>query len=251
VVTTAKSHGVYNVLDECYVPATPKAEQLLRAQSQFLYKVFESTVKLSQGRLIIRQHEDEADGRAVWLALNATYAGGVAAELLSSKLESELVTMRLNANWNKTIQSYLTMWEHKVQDLVAVRNIAPRDIDRYTWLKATLSTHSGMANVISMFESNKGMYSLLQTMGAPGSVATRVDVPFDHFYAYLMDEAVKLDKANGDSKRNVRKGNKADHKGKPKGGNGNDSKDKSKQTLWLPPEKWAKMSKEEKQVKTQ
>jgi len=140
------------------------------------------------------------------------------------------------------------MWEHKVQDLVAVRNTAPRDIDRYTWLKATLSTHSSMANVISMFESNKGMYSLLQTMGAPGSVATRVDVPFDHFYAYLMDEAVKLDKANGDSKRNVRKGNKADQKGKPKGGNGNDSKDKSKQTWWLPPEKWAKMSKEEKQA---
>jgi hypothetical protein len=49
VVTTAKAHGVYNVLDESYVPATPKAEQLLTAQSQFLYKVFESTVKLSQG----------------------------------------------------------------------------------------------------------------------------------------------------------------------------------------------------------
>ena len=57
VITTAPSHGVFNVLDETYKPTTEEANQLLKLQSQFLYKVFESTVKLSQGRLIIRQHE--------------------------------------------------------------------------------------------------------------------------------------------------------------------------------------------------
>jgi hypothetical protein len=85
-------------------------------------------VKLSQGRLIIRQHEETADGRAVWEALNKTYAGGVAAELLCARLESELVTMRLDSRWTKTLQAFLINWENKVQDLITVRAEAPRDI---------------------------------------------------------------------------------------------------------------------------
>jgi hypothetical protein len=52
------------------------------------------------------------------------------------------------------MQAFLTMWENKVQDLVMVRAQAPKDIDRYTWLKSSLSTHPGMQVVISMFESN-------------------------------------------------------------------------------------------------
>ena len=239
VITTARSHGIYNVLDAKYTPETSEAKELLKLQSQFLYKVFESTVKLSQGRLIIRQHEDDADGRAVWIALNKTYAGGVAAELLCTKLETELVTLRLNNTWNKTIQAFLTMWENKVQDLVMVRAQEPKDIDRYTWLKASLSTHSGMQAVISMFESNRGMYALMQSMGSTDD-STAMVVPFDHFFVYLMDEATKLDKANADSKKGgPRQVKKTEQKGKGK----DDKKGKPKtDKWWVEPDKWNKMS---------
>ncbi len=160
-----------------------------------MFKVFDSTVKLSQGRLILRQHEKKADGRDVWQELHKTYAQGVAAELLCAQLESELVTLHLLPSWNKTLTAFLTMWANKVTDLVMVRDQAPKDIDRYTWLKTSLSTHPGMQGVVSMFESNRGMYSLLKSMGSLGG-DNSVQVPFDHFYSFLMDEATKMDKAN-------------------------------------------------------
>jgi hypothetical protein len=237
VMTTARSHGVYNVLDEKYTPPTGEDETLLNLQGQFMYKVFESTVKLSQGRLIIRQHEEKADGRAVWVALNKTYAGGVAAELLCSKLETELVTLRLTSSWNKTMQAFLTMWENKVQDLVMVRAQAPKDIDRYTWLKSSLSTHPGMQAVISMFESNRGMYSLMKSMRSSDDTSP-MDVPFDHFFAFLMDEATKLDKASADSKKGTRQAKKINQRGKK----GDERNQPKHDKWWIDSDKWSKMT---------
>ena len=120
VITTAHAQGVYDVLDDTVNPSTPAGQELLKLQGDFMYKVFNSTVKLAQGKWILHQHAVGSDGRAVWVALNQTYANGVAGELLSSQIEGQLITMRLYPSWNKTLQAYLTLWESKITDLMVV-----------------------------------------------------------------------------------------------------------------------------------
>ena len=59
VETTADIHGTSNVLDGAFIPnpTDPQAVELFTAQKQFMYTVWESTLKTDMGMSIVRLHE--------------------------------------------------------------------------------------------------------------------------------------------------------------------------------------------------
>ena len=124
VESTARAHGVQEVLDLTYTPATPEDAELFKVKLQFMYNVFETTVLVSQARLIVRKHFEDGNAQAVWRDLTTAFAEGIAADLAAQQVNEDLITMRLDAKWTTTKEKFLTAFENKVLDLIGLRDLS-------------------------------------------------------------------------------------------------------------------------------
>ena len=74
------------------------------------------------------------DAQGLYASLKQEYETGIAADIAVEAARSELMTMKLDDHWNKSYESFLDEWDHKVMDLENMLNDNISDIDKRNWL---------------------------------------------------------------------------------------------------------------------
>ena len=113
---TAHHHDLYNVIDHTYTPNTPEEQELLKQQSIFLYTVFIQTLKTEQGKMIVREHENDHDGREVYKKLVAHYSSSTTAQLTASDTLKYITNTKLGSGeWKGNTESFILYWKNQVR----------------------------------------------------------------------------------------------------------------------------------------
>jgi hypothetical protein len=60
-----RAQDVAEVLDEMYVPTSPKDIALFTKKQEFIYAVFEHTLQMDQGKAFIHQYEQDFDAQKI------------------------------------------------------------------------------------------------------------------------------------------------------------------------------------------
>jgi hypothetical protein len=172
----------------------------------------------------------------LYTKLVEAYEGGMPATLRQDKIEEEILKLRLTSTWTRSLEAFLTGFEHKLLDLESVTQIPIPDKNKRKGLISAIRTHEELYHAV---------YTTLIV-----EKKEKHDMSYDDFYAMVLDHAMVLDQNNKDKtgSKQQRKANKTEQK---KHSPNKDSKgqkgNKDKDTAWVDPEKWKKMTKEQKQ----
>ena len=156
VESTAHTHGTFNVLDPTYVPnpADVDAVALFRAEKNFMYTVFEKTLKTDKGASLVRQFEVDRDAQGIWRDLLAHQLTSTAGTLHKEKILAHLTTHRLSSSqWKGTMTSYIHHWKDQLRQYEALVHPAHPfdDAMKRTLLQSSLSMIPELDSVKSAF----------------------------------------------------------------------------------------------------
>jgi len=90
--------------------------------------------------------------------------------------------LRLTSSWNKPIESFFNLFEHKLLDLEAVSDATIDSETKRKWLTSAIRGHEQMYQAASMSKV------VMQTNGA-----TTAKFTYDDYYALLLSHAQVLD----------------------------------------------------------
>ena len=113
------------------------------------------------------------------------FAKGQAGALRADQLETELNTLKLDRNWNKTVTKFLVHQGELVQQLASYRPAAVTEAKRYHWLKSAVATHNAMNQEIGLFLSFKRMLRKQDL--------TVIEEDYDNLYTHLTNCALSID----------------------------------------------------------
>jgi Reverse transcriptase (RNA-dependent DNA polymerase) len=112
----AATHHIFNVFDEAYTPTNDAQQMLWREQQQFIYTVFNETLKTDVGKDLLKEHEPTYDARAIWLALIEDAKTSTKGKLMASDILGWIVSYKYSPNvWKGTAHSFLLHWEGKLR----------------------------------------------------------------------------------------------------------------------------------------
>ena len=246
----AAIHALDDVLNPTYsLPTTEPALGQFHLKKTFMYTVFTNCLQTAKSRVILRSFEKTRDGHEVYKALCLAYANGTAATLSSESLETEIRSMKVDNNWTKPYETFLHLWSSKIQDLELIRDETVPDDDKRRWLTNALKGHSQLYAGITTAKSVE------QTIrGVTGTA----HLPWDRFYALVLDQAQILDSlspqkkvqrahnANTTPKHTGRRGKQYSNPSTHHSSTSNPpNSNNSNSNLPIPREKWLKMSAEE------
>ena len=80
-ISTAKMHGLHNVLDESFTPTTEQFD-LFESQNLFFYNVLEQKLGTTKSKVHLYTYEECSDGQKVFAALRKAYKDGMTGNLL-------------------------------------------------------------------------------------------------------------------------------------------------------------------------
>lgn len=106
VISTAQTHETGIVLtDYNPIKGSNNAEKFDK-QKLFMYNVFVNTVHTLKGQQVVRRHETEMDGQAVWHDLKEYYMNSIQAQLNSRDIYTAIVTSRFGGNGKSAAKFY-------------------------------------------------------------------------------------------------------------------------------------------------
>ena len=125
--STATSQGLELALDPSYVPATTDEIAVFAQIKKFVHAVLTNCVKETTGVSIVRNYSirntpDEGDGQKLYAELCNKFGSGIVAYNTRTTLEEDLMSMRLNKDYNKPICTFLASFQNRIQDLWEVRD---------------------------------------------------------------------------------------------------------------------------------
>ena len=97
-------------------PAIPFAQELFNQRSLYMYTVFSRHIKTSQGITIVRAHAQRCNGQAVWQALHARYINSQSAQLVVSKLRTEISSARLSPAYPGKYEHFVDKFARMIAD---------------------------------------------------------------------------------------------------------------------------------------
>jgi hypothetical protein len=163
----------------------------------------------------------------------------VSAELRQEKIRQDIQEFRLDSKWSRTLESFLTSFEHKLLDLESVTQEYVSSEDKLKWLTAAIREHEQLYQAATMSKI------VQQTTGKTSSMT------YDDFYNMILAHAQVLDQNSKDKANRRRKANAANitKKGGVKSKKEAKTKagDKTPENGWVDTEKWKKMSSESRQ----
>ena len=236
----ARTHGVENVLDPVYVPISPSDIALFTEHQKFMYSVFEQKLKTAKSMKYVRRHRDTFDSQALYIELLHTYEEGVTQDINIDSIEREIHNFRLTEAWSGTLESFFTRFEHKILDLEEISKTEVNDKEKRKWLDNAIRGHTDLQGAITTSRV------VQQTLSGK-------ELTYDQYWDIILSHAKVLDEQNkkstaGRKAKQAKTDKKKDNK--PKGRQAktaNTSTDKPNSN-WVPPEKWAKMTPEQKKA---
>ena len=70
------------------------------------------------------------------------YQQGTIADLSAEVLEIELLNFKLDDKWNKSLEHFFDMWNHKVMDLEQLKDTVIDDSTKSQWLTSAICGHA-------------------------------------------------------------------------------------------------------------
>jgi hypothetical protein len=269
VLGTAFDHKCENVLSETYVPdpSDPEECELFDRQRRFLYAVFTKVVTEPTAVEIVRRYSDVSksnfgDAQAIFTELCDHFEGGALASVTASSLETQLTLTRLNKGWNKTVTAFVNKVEKMIQDHRDLTNGVHGDTYYIEKLNATFEEHKDMSDFIQSLESQAklierrvGSTLKAQTYESQLFEVKEMATTLDHRYSKQQstrraNEASSKTASNSNSDRRGGRGNGGRGRGGRgsgggRGNGGSSRKDNRAGPAYVPPDKWAGMSPEE------
>ena len=138
-VAIATSQGLEDVLDPTFAlgtTATSADFDLWNAKQKHAYAILSSCLLESGSQQIVRRYSNKDDlttfGHAqhLYRDLIAHFQDGVAASTSLDTLEREISGLRLDKKWNKTLEAFLLLADHKLRDH---QGLADRTVFPDTW----------------------------------------------------------------------------------------------------------------------
>ncbi len=208
-------------------------------QQNFAYSIFERCLKTAKSIKFVREFENNRNAQLLYSKLHVAYEGGVSAELRQEKIRQDIQEFRLDSKWSRTLESFLTSFEHKLLDLESVTLEPVSSEDKLKWLTAAIREHEQLYQAATMSKI------VQQTSGKTSSMT------YDDFYSMILAHAQVLDQNSKDKASRRRKANAAKTIRKGDDKSKKDSKlksgDKTAENGWVDSEKWKKMSPESRQ----
>ena len=238
-VAVAATHALTDVIDPNYTP-TKEEERDFEAKNTFLFSVFTNVLITNKAKVCLRPYEGDRNGQLVYCALVSSYSDGTAATLSAESLEMVIRNMKLDTTWNKSVETFLHMWSTRLHDLESVRDGLISDLDKRRWLVNSVKTHSHMSQAINTALSVE-QYSQRITLGSKMS--------WEQFFNLLLEQALIYDSTHPPGKRQL----KANSQQQSRNGNNNNNRNNQRRNPrrtypnYISPDKWHKMSREEKQ----
>ena len=258
-------HGLDKVFDSNYIPSNDDDKALFKMQQDFAFSVLTTHVLESRGLLIVRKYSEfdknpelYGDAQKIYAELVAEYQEGTTAFLTADALEQSILTFTLDSKWNKGVVTFLTSFRHKLMDYDNVLSSAMDDKWKCNRLHAALCPHKEMNSHVSSLNIQAKAIAL-QTGTALKTL------PYEEFYATLLDYAKSIDKTNADLAKQQRashqterltnnnsrqsgrgngnhggSGGRGDNRTNNSGGRGGNFQSTS--SSWIAPDKWNKMS---------
>lgn len=212
---TANSHGLTDVFDPSYVPASQDAEALFHLQNTFMYSVFEQCLNTAKSRHIVQTYDSSANAQLVYAGLLSAYEEDLTTSLAATDLRSELTLLRFDDQWKKSSEAFLQHWQAKILELEQLEDKAVDDSTKRLWLTATLSTKSHMAACLTQARVTE------MTLLAMGNT-TAQHMPWENFYNLVVSHAKLYDhskptKIRRESNLNERGRGRVDGRGRGRG----------------------------------
>lgn len=99
-----------------YVPGTQEEKDLFTEQQKYIYAVLEAKVLTDIGKSIVRAHEHDFDGRAVYNKLKVHHLKSTKAMIDSSTILSYITSARLgNGEWKGSTEGFILHWQDQVR----------------------------------------------------------------------------------------------------------------------------------------
>ena len=242
LTATAAIHDVSEVLNPEYIPP-PELEDIFQAKNKFVYSVFVNSLQTSKSRRIVRKYSSTLDGQAVFSLLENEYSKGATAELAIERLQNDLLKLKLDDRWPKSLESFLDMWDSKVEDLETLMDTQVSDDRKHEWLSSAIRPHAELYGAVF---NSKIISATLRQMN--GSTTTKLG--FSAMFSLVKEHAVQIDGNKEQNKRGRKAHQASQYRGNSSNGNrhanthGNlDTKDYSKDTRkHIPPHEWEKMT---------
>lgn len=237
----AAIHGIENVLSQNYVPHSETEKALFKLQQDFAYSVFERCLKTAKAMTFVREHEKDRDAQALYCKLIDTYENGISARLRQQQAREAIQNLRLTSSWNKTLESFLVSFEHKLLDLENAMKKPVSDEDKREWLTSAIQGHEQLYNAFTT------THIVQNTMSKSDEVMS-----YNAYFELLRDLAKVMDRNAKDKVQRQRKANAAqtDNKTKTETSNKSDKSKTSHRTPengYLDPKKWKAMTEEQKE----
>jgi hypothetical protein len=219
VKTKAAAHGCEKVLDKTYVPDR-HTEALFAEHQKFMFDMFMDRVQTQRGKQIVRQFEPTMDAQGVWASLCDEYSSGVQAHISGATVEAALMALRCDSQW-KSCEKFMNTLYLELMDLEEIRDhLTIPDSQKRLWLITALAPNREMTNAISNSQNNRVMVQIYMDQFIPAGSSRPKDfddLPFDKYFAFLLDHAKRIDETKSLNTKASRIVNKADATTKPKG----------------------------------
>lgn len=189
ITTIAALHQTSDVLDPTYLPQPGDEATLFHLHNTFMYTMLTECVQTSKGKICVRAHAVDRDAQATLVALTKAYTDNVSVQMSATTLRSELTVMRLDANWKRSCESFLTFWGHKVLDLEDIQGTPVSDEQKREWLTATLQTHKEL-------EAAVRQTLIHETLAATASGGAGAHMSWEPFFDLLVSIAKMTDNTN-------------------------------------------------------
>jgi hypothetical protein len=199
----APIHGLDCILDPDFKPENEAEKELFKQQQAFAFSIFSRCLKTSKSLKFLRDFEHSHDAHKLFHALVEAYEGGVTQELHEETVRDQLQKLQLNSTWNKTLESFLVTFEHKLLDLSEITKKPPSEEDKRKWLTAAIRGHEGLYQAANMSKV------VLQSTGKDAH-----SLSYDYYYSMLLYQAKVLDQNAVDAKKAARKVNQAQQRKK-------------------------------------
>ena len=183
----AATHDVSEVLDPDYTPSLSE-KSVFEAKNTFVYSVLVSSLKTTKSNQFVRVYEKSKDGQSVLRDLCKAYQQGTIADLSAEVLEIELLNFKLDDKWNKSLEHFLDMWNHKVMDLEQLKDTVIYDSTKQQWLTSAIHGHAQLYAGINQSKI------IEHTMSGLGS--TSMKLSFLNFFEMILSHAQVIDMNN-------------------------------------------------------
>ena len=116
IVSTARTQGLEDIINETYVPTTTIENDLFALRQNFMYDVFDKSLKTDYGKKIVCKHFEKANAQKVYMELKAHYTKSTKSKHIASGLLEYITSAKIgDGKWKGTAQGFIIHWQEQVR----------------------------------------------------------------------------------------------------------------------------------------